>query len=31
MGDEEKQRLKDYQKNYYETKKSKSILKQYEK
>ena len=31
MSDEDKQRLKDYQKNYYETKKLKSILNQYEK
>ena len=31
MSDEEKQSLKDYQKNYCETKKLKSILNQYEK
>ena len=31
MGDEEKKRLKDYQKNYREAKKIKSILNQYEK
>ena len=31
MNDEENQRLKDYQKNYYETKKLKSILNQHEK
>ena len=31
MCDEEKQRLKDYQKNYYEAKRLKSILNQYEK
>ena len=31
MSDEEKQMLKDYQKNYYETKILKSILNQYEK
>ena len=31
MCDEEKQRLRDYPKNYYETKKLKSILNQYEK
>ena len=31
MSDEEKQRLKDYQKNYSEAKKLKSILNQYEK
>ena len=31
MSDEEKQRLKDDQKNYYENKKLKSVLNQYEK
>ena len=31
MSDEEKQRLKAYQKNYYETKTLKSILNHYEK
>ena len=31
MSNEEKQRLKDYQKNYPEVKKLKSILNQYEK
>ena len=31
MSDEEKQRLKDYQKNFLETKKLKSILNQYKK
>ena len=31
MSDEEKRRLKDYQKNYYEAKKLRSILNQYEK
>ena len=31
MSDEEKQRLKDYQKNYCEAKNLKSILNQYEK
>ena len=31
MSDEEKQRLKDYQKNYHEAKKLKLILNQYEK
>ena len=31
MSDEEKQRLKDDQKNYYDAKKLKSILNQYEK
>ena len=31
MSDEEKRRLKDYQKNYCEAKKLKSILNQYEK
>ena len=31
MSDEEKQRLKDYQKNYREAKNLKSILNQYEK
>ena len=31
MSDEEKQRLKDYQKNYREARKLKSILNQYEK
>ena len=31
MSDEEKQRLKGYQKNYRETRKLKSILNQYEK
>ena len=31
MSDEEKQRLKDYQKKYLEAKKLKSILNQYEK
>ena len=31
MSDEEKQRLKDYQKNYCEAKKLKSILNQHEK
>ena len=31
MSDEEKQRLKNYQKNYRETKKLKSILNQHEK
>ena len=31
MSDEEKQRLKDYQKNYRESKKIKSILNQYKK
>ena len=31
MSDEEKQKLKDYPKNYYETKKAKLILNQYEK